>query len=125
MRPGPLPQSDVRIHCDNDNMDHQDPNARWVPYPDIPNQPAHLQNSAQPFERKWYYDQINLMYRPQGSAGVQDDDGDDEDSEDGDAEEAMAQTYTLAIPQAPNDPNKQNGRRSVITVCIIIKTRLW
>ena len=65
------------------------------------------------------------MYRPQGSAGVQDDDGDDEDSEDEDAEEAMAQTYTLAIYQAPNDPNKQNGRRSVITVCIITKTRLW
>ena len=112
MTSGTIPQSDIRIYCDHDAMEGQVQNARWVPYPDVPGYPPHLQNSIRPFQQKQYWDQTNYLFRPPGDLGVQ---------EPG----ALAQTYVAMVLQPDNIPanERQNAQRSSVTVSVGRRSR--
>lgn len=117
-----LEAADIRIYCDNDDFSlipidqfGGDVLPRWFPCPDgmHPNG-AHgdgIPNSALPFERKRYLDIRNMMYRNEGSLGVQ-----DPDPQQGGQITTLAQTYRQIVNNAPG----QNTGRETITVSYIL-----
>lgn len=122
--------ADIRIFCDNDESTDtmeergevvtQENQPRWIPCPDnwFPPGPQGgplrngVPNSGLIFEEQIFMDQINLMYRAKGDAGVQDEEPDD--AEFPGEKLAFAQWYGEPIPIAQTN---QNPLRETITVC--------
>ncbi|KAG4441591.1 hypothetical protein IFR05_002926 [Cadophora sp. M221] len=98
-------QSDIRIYCDNDN--------RWELIPDkIGGRKVGgkkpIKNSKKPAEEQAWWDPMNFIYRPTGSYGCQDREG-----------QTLAQTYKTK-DEGLSDLGLKAGhvaRREVITVC--------
>lgn len=91
--------SDVRIYCDNDNMDGA--NARWKRAPGNA-------NKRKPFEQQIWVDKLNQMTRRPGSKGCQDEDQEGQLF-------TLAQTYKLRVDPDPLK-DTHNPERETITV---------
>lgn len=116
--------ADIRIYCDNDEsqksieirggVDPANPFPRWIRAPDgmHPDGPRGdgIPNSQLPFQLQRWLDPLNLMYRAEGSMGVQDIDPATRSLL------TLGQTYRGRV----GEPLGHNRERETITVCYYI-----
>ena len=58
-------QSDIRLHCDNDNT--KEDGGHWEPLPDPAGMPDEYINAKKPFEEQMQWDPVSQLFRKIGS----------------------------------------------------------